>query len=302
LTIRSKITTKRCDLDYTKYVVALREKAKVGPKGFQQLLVSFGSPEKVYQASKEDLSSLPRMNPEKAEQILKSEEALPEIERKLDSLKKQGIGVLTILDDDYPEKLRQIGDPPPLLYFQGEFPIRAEKYVAVIGTHRGYSDQGIRLAVGIGKELAKRRAVVVSGLAEGIDAAAHLGAIKRGGKTVAVLGTGLNKIYPADNVALAKEISKSGVLVTEYNLDVPVKVGQLMARNRIVVGFSHAIIVVEMEEKSAGTMDAANIAIQQGKPLFVMRKENSEKVEELIAEGAVPLESVEELDLVVNYI
>jgi predicted Rossmann fold nucleotide-binding protein DprA/Smf involved in DNA uptake len=81
-----------------------------------------------------------------------------------------------------------------------------------------------------------------------------------------------------------------------------VKVGQLMARNRIVVGFSHAVIVVEMEEKSAGTMDAANMAIQQGKPLFVMRKENSEKVEELIAEGAVPLEGVEELDLVVNYI
>jgi DNA processing protein len=302
LVVRGKFTIKRCDLDYTKYVVALREKAKVGPKGFQQLLVSFGSPENVYQASKEDLSSLPQMSPQKAEQILKSEKALPEIERKLDSLKEQGIGVLTILHDDYPEKLRQIGDPPPLLYYKGEFPVREERFVAVIGTHRGYSQEGIRLAVGIGKELARRGVVVVSGLAEGIDAAAHLGAIKKGGKTVAVLGTGLNKIYPADNVSLAKEISKSGVLVTEYNLDVPVKVGQLMARNRIVVGLSFAIIVVEMEEKSAGTMDAANMAIQQGKPLFVMRKEGSEKVEELTAEGAVPLEGIEELDLVVNYI
>jgi DNA processing protein len=302
LIIGGKFTIKRCDLDYTKYVIALREKAKVGPKGFQQLLVSFGSPEKVYQASKEDLSSLPRMSPQKAEQILKSEKALPEIERKLDVLKEQGIGVLTILHDDYPEKLRQIGDPPPLLYYKGEFPVRAGKFVAVIGTHRGYSQEGIRLAVGVGKELARRGVVVVSGLAEGIDAAAHLGAIKKGGKTMAVLGTGLNKIYPADNVSLAKEISKSGVLVTEYNLDVPVKVGQLMARNRIVVGLSFAVIVVEMEEKSAGTMDAANIAIQQGKPLFVMRKDYSEKVKELTAEGAVPLEGIEELDLVVNYI
>jgi len=144
--------------------------------------------------------------------------------------------------------------------------------------------------------------VVVSGLAEGIDAAAHLGAVHQGGKTYAVLGAGLNKIYPSDNVTLAREISQNGALITEYNLDVPVKVGQLMARNRIVVGLSQALIVVEMNEKSAGTMDAINITIKQGKPLFVMRKEGSQKVKELTAEGAVLLQGVEDLDLVVNYL
>lgn len=288
-------------MDYRKYVVALREKAKVGPKGFQQLLMSFGSPENVYKASKEELLSLPRMNPEKAEQILKSQDLLPEIEEHLLYLEEQGIGVLTILDDDYPQQLKQIDDSPPLLYFKGEFPIQSIQSVAVVGTHNATAE-GIETAVQIGKELAQRGVVVVSGLAKGIDAAAHLGAINREGKTYAVLGSGLNKIYPSDNVTLAKEISQNGALITEYNLDVPVKVGQLMARNRIVVGLSQAVIVVEMDEKSVGTMDAADLASKQGKPLFVMRKEESQKVEELIDKGAVSLQEVEDLDLVVNYL
>ncbi|KPL01332.1 MAG: hypothetical protein AMJ91_00190 [candidate division Zixibacteria bacterium SM23_73_3] len=289
-------------MDYRKYVIALREKAKVGPKGFQQLLMSFGSPEKVYEVSKEELSSLPQITSQKAEQILKSQDSLPEIEEHLLYLEEQKIGLLTILDDDYPKLLKQIDDPPPLLYFQGEFPVRGQILVAVIGAHRRYTTGGIELAVQIGKNLAQRRVVVVSGLAEGIDSAAHLGAIRQGGKTYAVLGSGLNKIFPADNVTLAKEITKNGALITEYNLGVPVKVGRLMARNRIVVGLSQAVIVVEMDENSPGTMDAANTAIKQGKPLFVMRKENSQKVEELIAEGAVLLQGVEDLDLVVNFI
>ena len=289
-------------MNYRKYVVALREKAKVGPKGFQQLLMSFGSPENVYKASKEELLSLPRMTSQKAEQILKSQDWLPEIEEYLIYLEDQKIGLLTLLDDDYPRSLKQIDDPPPLLYFQGEFPVRKQIFVAVIGTHRGYSIQRIELAVQIGKNLAQRGVVVVSGLAEGIDAAAHIGALHQEGKTYAVLGTGLNKIFPSENVALAEEITKNGALITEYNLNVPVKAGQLMARNRIVVGLSQAVIVVEMDENSTGTMDAASIAVKQGKPLFVMRKENSQKVEELIAEGAVLLQGVEDLDLVVNFL
>ncbi len=289
-------------MDYRKYVVALREKGRVGPKRFQQLLMSFGSPENIYKTSREELLSLPRMTPEKVEQIVRSKDLLPEIEKDIRRLEKQGIGISTILDDDYPQLLRQISDPPPLLYFKGEFPIREKTCVAVIGAHKGYTNQGIELAVQIGKELARRKVVVVSGLAEGIDSSAHIGAIKQGGKTYAVLGTGLNKIYPSENVALAKEISQNGALITEYNLDVPVKVGQLMARNRIVVGLSQAVIVVEMDEKSAGTMDAANIASKQGKPLFVMRKEGSTKVEELVAEGAVPLKGVDYLDLVTDYL
>ena len=288
-------------MDYRAYVIALREKARLGPKTFQQLLLSFGSPENVYQASVEELSSFPRINPEKAEKILESKELLPEIEEHLLYLEEQGIGILTILDGDYPQLLKQIDDPPPLLYFRGEFPIQSIQSIAVVGTHNATA-AGIEKAVQIGKALAKRKVVVVSGLARGIDAAAHIGAVKGGGKTYAIFGAGLNNIYPSESVPLAEQISKSGALITEYDLNVPVKVGRLMARNRIVVGLSQAVIVVEIDEKSPGTMDAASLAIKQGKPLFVMRKEGSQKVDELVAGGAVILEGVERLDLVTDYL
>jgi DNA processing protein len=143
---------------------------------------------------------------------------------------------------------------------------------------------------------------VVSGLAEGIDTAVHRAVVDQEGITYAVLGTGLNKIYPPENEELARGIFEKGALITEYDLNVPVKVGQLMGRNRIVVGLSQAVIVVEMDEKSSGTMDAAGMAIRQGKPLFVMKKKGSRKVDELIEEGAVPLEGTEDLGLVVDYI
>lgn len=288
-------------MDYRKYVIALREKAKVGPKGFQQLLLSFGSVENIYRASIEDLSSLPRMTPQKAEQLLRSQEDLREIESHISYLEELGVGISTILDDNYPLILRQINDPPPLLYYRGDFPLTYPSFVAVVGTHREYSSWGVNLAVQIGKHLARKEVVVVSGLAEGIDSAAHVGAIQQEGKTYAVLGTGLNKIYPVENIPLAQEITQHGALITEYDLDVPVKVGQLMARNRIVVGLSQAVILVEMNEsKSEGTMNAAEIAIEQGKPLYVMRKENSRKVEELVVEGAVVLEGVDDLEMVVQ--
>lgn len=294
---------KKEELDNKKYVVALRQKAKIGPKTFQQLLAAFGSPENVYKTSEEELLSLPRMNPVKVDRIFRSQDALPDIEIHLQYLEEQGIGISTILDDNYPLMLKQIDDPPPLLFFRGEFPLPDQFFVAVVGTHRGYTTWGIELAVGISKSLAQQKVVVVSGLAEGIDSAAHIGAINQGGRTYAVLGTGLSRIYPSENVTLAEEISKNGALITEYDLETPVNVGQLMARNRIVVGLSQAVILVELDEnKSPGTLDAANLAIQQGKPLFVMRKENSPKVEELIAEGAVPLEGVDDLDLVTNYL
>ena len=288
-------------MGYREYVIALREKAKVGPKAFQQLLMTFGSPENVYKATKDELLSLPRMTPEKAGEICKSQDSLTEIREHILYLEELGIGISTILDEDYPQSLKEIDDSPPLLYFKGEFPIQNELFVAVVGTHEA-TLEGIEKAVEIGKVLAKEKAVVVSGLARGIDSAAHLGAIKESGKTYAVFGTGLNNIYPSENVSLAEQISESGALITEYNLNVPVKVGRLMARNRIVVGLSQAVIIVEVNKESPGTMNAVNIARNQGKPLFVVRKENSQKMEDLIQEGAVPIEGVDDLDLVLNYL
>jgi DNA processing protein len=291
----------RFQLGYTEYVIALREKAKVGPKAFQQLLMTFGSPENVYKATKDELLSLPRMTLKKVGEIFDSQDFLAEIREQILYLEELGVGILTLLDDDYPQNLKEIDDPPPLLYFKGEFPIKNDLFVTVVGTHQATAE-GIEKAVEIGRALAQRKAVVVSGLARGIDSASHVGAISEGGKTYAILGNGLNRIYPSENVSLAEQISKNGALITEYGLNVPVKVGQLMARNRIVVGLSQAVIIVEMSEESPGTIEAVDIAIKQGKPLFVVRKETSQKVKDLTQEGAVPIEGVDDLDLVLNYL
>ncbi len=288
-------------MDYRKYVIALREVAKVGPKGFQQLLLAFGSPENVYKASSEQISKLPRMSMEKAEEIIKSEEKFGEIEEQIAYLEEQGIGIKTILEDDYPQSLREINDPPPLLYFKGQFPLPEGLAVAVVGTHHA-TYEGISAATEIGKELAKRGVVVVSGLARGIDTGAHLGALAKQGKTYAVLGSGLNKVYPEENLSLAVEISNNGALLTEYPLNAPVNVGQLLARNRIVVGLSQTVIVVETEDEASGTVDAAQKAIDQGKPVFVVVREDNKSSQELVRSGAIPIKGATDLDLVLNYL
>ena len=288
-------------MDYRKYVIALREVAKVGPKGFQQLLFAFGSPENVYKATSEQISRLTRISPEKAKEIYKSQEKFTEIEEHISFLEKQGIGIKTILDEDFPQSLKQINDPPPVLYFKGQFPLPEGLFVAVVGTHHA-SYEGIKDSTDIGKELAKRGVVVVSGLARGIDTGAHLGALAKEGKTYAVLGSGLSKIYPEENLNLAIEISKNGALLTEYPINAPINVGQLIARNRIVVGLSQTVIVVETEDEASGMMDAAQRAVDQGKPLFMVTRVDNKSSEELVRIGAIPIKGAEDLDLVLNYL
>jgi DNA processing protein len=288
-------------LDYRKYIIALREVAKVGPKRFQQLLFAFGSPENIFKATLEEISKLPRMNPEKAKGIFESQEKFTEIEEHISFLEEQGIGIKTILDDDFPQSLREIDDPPPLLYFKGEFPLSNTLFVAVVGTHNA-TYEGIKDATEIGKKLVEKSGVVVSGLARGIDTGAHLGALAKEGKTYAVLGSGLNNIYPRENLNLSVEISKNGALLTEYPLNAQVNVGQLMARNRIVVGLSQAVIVVETEDNTSGTMDAAKKAIDQGNPLFVVIREDNKNFEELVRIGVIPINGSGDLDLVLKYL
>jgi len=288
-------------LDYRKYIIALREVAKIGPKRFQQLLFAFGSPENIFKATLEQISKLPRMNPEKAKEIFESQKKFAEIEEHISFLEEQGIGIKTILDEEFPQSLKEIDDPPPLFYFKGEFPLSNGMFVAVVGTHNA-TYEGIRDVTEIGKKLVEKNGVVVSGLARGIDTGAHLGALAKEGKTYAVLGSGLNNIYPRENLNLSVEISKNGAILTEYPLNARVNVGQLMARNRIVVGLSQAVIVVETEDNTSGTMDAAKKAVDQGKPLFVVTREDNKNFEELVRIGAIPINGTGDLDLVLRYL
>ncbi len=288
-------------MDYRKYVIALREEGKVGPKTFQQLLSAFGSPENIYKVGLEKIKELPRMSPAKAEKILASRDRLEEIEKHILFLEKEGVGISTILDENYPSVLKRIDDPPPLLYYKGEFPLGNKNFVALVGTTNP-TEEGKREAVLFGKALASRGVVVVSGLAKGIDKESHMGALIGEGKTYAVLGSGLNSIYPEENIHLAQEISKNGALLTEYPLNAPVNVGQLMSRNRIIVGLSGAVIVVETRPGATGVIDSAQRAKDQGKPVFLVKKEGSLAEPHWKDVGALIIRSVKDLDLVLRYI
>jgi len=172
--------------------------------------------------------------------------------------------------------------------------------VALVGTTNP-TEEGKRNAVLFAKDLASRGAVVVSGLAKGIDKESHMGALIGEGKTYAVLGSGLNNLYPEENIHLAEEISENGALLTEYPFDAPVNVGQLLSRNRIIMGLSQAVIVVETNPGASGVMDAAQRAKDQGKPVFMVKKEGS-LVDPVWKEvGALIIRSVRELDVVLRY-
>lgn len=287
--------------DYTKYIIALREVARVGPKGFAQLIMHYGTPDKVYNSTLEELTSLPRMSENKAQEILSSQDKIKDIEIQMDILAAQDIGIITILDENYPPLLQQIDDPPPLLYYQGKFPLNDKTSVALIGTTNP-STAGVEKAVSWGKELAQQDMVVVSGLAKGIDGAAHLGALSGKGQTYAVLGSGLFNIFPKEHENLAAEITRAGALISEYPPNSPVSVGQLMARNRIVVGLSQAIIIVEENSESSGTSDAAQRAIEQVRPLFILESENKKSVEKWVQQGAILLKDISEIEILVQYI
>jgi len=286
--------------DRTAATVALREVAHVGPKTFQMLVMQFGPPEELFDRRPEELADLPRLNMEKAARILESGDAMDSVRNRLEELAMHGITAVTFFDEEYPESLRQISDPPPFFYLRGGLP-DASRSVAVVGSHKA-SSEGIGDAVAIGKRLAEEGVAVVSGLARGVDAGAHVGAIAGAGKTYAALGCGIENIYPRENKPLAEQVALHGGLLSEYPVNAKSAVPQLLARNRVVVGLAQAVVVVELLEKSKGTMSAAELAFKQGKPVFVLARETSKAVQELVGQGAYVIDEPSSLDAVMAYV
>ena len=169
---------------------------------------------------------------------------------------------------DYPPLLAQIADPPGCIWTRGDRSIFAGVAVAVIGA-RYASQEGLIAARDIAGDLARSGIVVVSGLARGIDSAAHRGALDAGGKTIAVLGTGIDRVYPAENSALTAEIAAKGLLVTEFPPDSPPEDWHFPRRNRIISGLSKAVVVVEAKEKS-GSLITARLAADQGRDVMAV--------------------------------
>ncbi|TFH65342.1 MAG: DNA-processing protein DprA [Candidatus Zixiibacteriota bacterium] len=280
-------------------LVALREYASVGPRTFQILMTHFGEVEKIFDSLPGEIAELPRMSAEREEQIRISMENAPYIRKRLSNLHERGIELTTILHLNYPQSLSEIATPPPLFYWKGDFDALRGNCVAIVGSHAA-SSAGIVEAVRLGKMISATGAIVVSGLARGIDSGAHLGSLKGDGKTIAVLGCGLEDIYPPENMALADNIAKQGLLLTESPPDPEVSVGRLMARNRLIVGLARSVIVVETTADSGGTAGAITETLRQGKSLFTCFNPNR-KGSATNDIGAVQLANEDDWKMVLQY-
>ncbi|MBO5412743.1 MAG: DNA-processing protein DprA [Clostridia bacterium] len=184
-------------------------------------------------------------------------------------LLKHKIELITIKDKEYPEKLKQIDNPPICLYVLGNKQILGQKSIAIVGS-RGCSDYGKTVSQAFSYLLAKNNIVVVSGLAKGIDGAAHIGTLQAKGKTIAVIGTGIDLVYPKENKDLMEQIVENGgTIISEYPLGTKPDKQNFPRRNRIIAGLSDGVLVIEAREKS-GALITVDYALEQGKNIYAV--------------------------------
>lgn len=258
------------------YWIWLSRIEKLGSINTQKLLEKYKHPKEIWKCRKEDLLQIEGIGNGIAEEILKEQykKGLEEIEKEM---KRNQIELITYQDADYPKNLKQLYDKPISLYVKGNKELLKEFSLAIIGC-RENSIYGKQVATAVAKGLAKQDILIISGLAKGIDSISHKATLQAEGKTIAVIGSGLDTIYPYENINLAKEIVKQGgTIVSEYPLGTKPEKLHFPARNRIISGLSSGVIVIEAKKKS-GTMTTVDFALEQGKMVFAIpRKYNKQK-------------------------
>jgi DNA processing protein len=248
--------------------ISLNMTPGVGPRAATKLLEKFGSAENVFHATRSELESL-RLRAETVESILKREFHEKAVEE-LNKIQEIGGDVLILDDGNYPFLLREIADPPITLYVKGDWANCFDApCVGVVGSRR-CSTYGANASEMLSRELAENGVCVVSGLARGIDAAAHRGAIRGKGRTIAVLGTGIDNVYPKENKKLVEEILESGgAVVSQFPLHTPPLKDNFPYRNRIISGLSYGVLLVEASERS-GSLITARLAMEQNREVLAV--------------------------------
>lgn len=236
----------------------------LGRKGLIRLREAFGSTQAILEAPPPMRAARGKISGSVAAAI--PEQQHPALLEASETLDNMGARIVSLWDPDYPPSLRAIHDPPALLYLRGTLP--PAEALAVVGARRGTA-HGRRLTNRICAEIASRGITVVSGLARGIDTAAHEGALKGAGATVAVLGCGLDRIYPPENARLYSRISEQGAILSEYPPGTPPLAGHFPGRNRIISGLSRGVLVVEASAGS-GSLITAEFALEQGREVFAV--------------------------------
>jgi len=275
-------------------IVALN-KLDIGYQRLKRLLQYFASLAKILEAPYAKLLSIEGIGEKLASRIssFKSQDLQEEFEQ----IKKLKIRLLTFQDAEYPQNLKQIYDPPIVLYVKGRFTEADKQAVAVVGS-RHASLYGLNCAEKFATQLAELGLTVVSGMARGIDTASHRGALKAGGRTIAVLGSGLGFIYPEENIDLAEKIAEQGAVISEFPIFTQPRPQNFPRRNRIISGLALGVLVVEAAHNS-GALITADFALEQGKEVFALPGKidspNAQGTNYLIKQGAKLVCTIEDI-------
>lgn len=248
-------------------LVALRLVPGIGPRTVEHLLDRFGTAEAALAAPLDELTQVPHVGPTVG-QALRKAWANGDVEAELKLMAGRGVRLLRRGVSPYPEALAPLAGAPSLLYLRGTLRETDERAIAIVGS-RGSTGYGRRIAQRMAHDLARAGFTIVSGLARGIDAEAHRGALEAGGRTIAVLANGLARVYPPEHAELADAVAQSGALLSEASMRMEPLSGMFPARNRIITGMSRALVVVEAGDKS-GALISARHAAEQGRDVFVI--------------------------------
>lgn len=277
------------------YWVGFSRVAGIGPTRLKGLIDHFGGVEQAWRATQAELqaSGLPS---KEIQSLLRTRETL-DLSAELARLEEAGFDALTWEDEGYPARLMEIVAPPPVLFQWGDMSAKDHWAVAVVGT-RGVTSYGRSIVEEITYQLAASGVTIVSGLARGVDSLAHRAALKANGRTIAVLGSGLDHIYPPEHRGLAKEISAQGAVLSDYPLGTAPEARNFPPRNRLISGLSLAVVVIEAGERS-GALITADFGAEQGRDVFAVPGEitspKSRGTNRLIRDGAHPLLDVDDV-------
>jgi DNA processing protein len=266
----------------------------IGPERQRDLLAAFGLPVRVFEASHAALAGV--IGAKLATRLLEHDSG-PSVAAALQWAAEPDNNIITLADAAYPQSLLQTADPPCLIYVKGRIELLNRPAIALVGS-RNATAQGVANAERFAASLAEAGLSVISGLALGIDAAAHRGALGHSGSTVAVIGTGADRVYPASNAALARELAESGAILSEFALGTPAAAYNFPRRNRIISGLSRGVLVVEAALGS-GSLITARMALEQGRDVFAVpgsiHSPLSKGCHQLIKQGAKLVESAQDV-------
>ena len=279
-----------------KYWVWLASLPGIGPRRFYDLIGRFETAENVFNSTAEELKSHGLIGDETVK-LITSNRSIEKIDKYLKKVKDNGINVYLSNQHEYPANLKNIYDPPPILYSLGDLREEDRNSIAVVGSRKA-TEYGLKTAESLAQDLVQSGLTVVSGMALGIDAAAHRGAIKGGGRTIAVFACGVTNPHPKSNINLYREILINGAVVSEYPLGIQPIPGNFPARNRIISGLSLGTVIVEANVKS-GSLITTDFALEQGREVFAIpgniNSPNSRGTNALIKNGAKLVDCIEDI-------